>query len=420
MSDYVMATRVAGERETGSTCPVCQGAIGSGSPIFVCNSCGAAHHEPCWIRAGACASYECAPGHRELPADAAPALRISAAEVAAARPAPVLPAFVGPRPVAPPLPDSSRPRLSRLALASMITAIAGIPLFGALTGLVAVLLGAIALGTIGTNRQRGVVMASVGVLLGLADVVGWVIFLIFVFNTQGHLPVTEFQPDQSALEGLDPKIGRAMRSNVLITDRSGFAIHIGSGVIMRIRDGSADVLTNRHVVDSSFNGSALATKLGPEVSQNLSVSMVGQGPRPGMVSWLAPDGIDLALVSVPCSGTKMRATNWSRTPVPVKVGETVFAIGNPHGLGWTHTQGTVSQFRIREAGTRRIRVIQMQTAVNPGNSGGGLYDSDGRLVGIVTWSQDKRVSEGLNFAISFDSVIDLLPPDLIPAPDAKD
>ena len=69
---------------------------------------------------------------------------------------------------------------------------------------------------------------------------------------------------------------------------------------------------------------------------------------------------------------------------------------------------------------QRLRVIQMQTAVNPGNSGGGLYDQKGDLVGIVTWSQDKRVSEGLNFAIAMESVLPLLPGDLAAPPEKKD
>ena len=58
----------------------------------------------------------------------------------------------------------------------------------------------------------------------------------------------------------------------------------------------------------------------------------------------------------------------------MKVGETVFAIGNPHRLGWTHTQGVISQLRTQDFDLHRVRVIQTQAAINPGNSGGGLYD----------------------------------------------
>ena len=49
-------------------------------------------------------------------------------------------------------------------------------------------------------------------------------------------------------------------------------------------------------------------------------------------------------------------------------------------------------------------MIQTDAALNPGNSGGGLYDKSGTLIGINTWTNDKRFSEGLGFAIALDSL----------------
>jgi S1-C subfamily serine protease len=74
----------------------------------------------------------------------------------------------------------------------------------------------------------------------------------------------------------------------------------------------------------------------------------------------------------------------------------------------------ISQFRTMTFGSRALRVIQTQTAINPGNSGGGLYDGESYLVGINTWTSDKRFSEGLSFAIAFDSLLALDPPGLHP------
>ena len=54
-------------------------------------------------------------------------------------------------------------------------------------------------------------------------------------------------------------------------------------------------------------------------------------------------------------------------------------------------------------------MIQTSTAINAGNSGGGLYDKQGHLVGVNTWTQDKRVAEGLSFAISFQTLLELVP-----------
>jgi len=95
-----------------------------------------------------------------------------------------------------------------------------------------------------------------------------------------------------------------------------------------------------------------------------------------------------------------------------RVGETVFAIGNPHDLGWSHTQGVISQFRIKTYEARRVRVIQTQASINPGNSGGGLYDQEGYCLGINTWTADKSISEGIGFAVALDTLLDLEPPAL--------
>ena len=71
---------------------------------------------------------------------------------------------------------------NRLAIAALATAVAGIPLFRLVTGVVAIALGAIALGTIRESRQKGIGLAAAGVLLGLVDVVGWLIVLSIVFH----------------------------------------------------------------------------------------------------------------------------------------------------------------------------------------------------------------------------------------------
>lgn len=76
------------------------------------------------------------------------------------------------------------------------------------------------------------------------------------------------------------------------------------------------------------------------------------------------------------------------TSADLKVGQKVFAIGNPFGLDWTLTTGIVSALDRSlpgEAGGPAIdHLIQTDAAINPGNSGGPLLDSAGRLIGINT------------------------------------
>lgn len=94
--------------------------------------------------------------------------------------------------------------------------------------------------------------------------------------------------------------------------------------------------------------------------------------------------------------------------VPLAVGQPVFAIGNPFGLGWSFSSGAISAVREQTWSGTSLRVIQTQTPLNPGNSGGGLYDAEGRLVGVNTLNTDKNRTEGIGFAIAFEDMAPLL------------
>ncbi|MCP5245067.1 MAG: trypsin-like peptidase domain-containing protein [Burkholderiales bacterium] len=106
-------------------------------------------------------------------------------------------------------------------------------------------------------------------------------------------------------------------------------------------------------------------------------------------------------------------------PVPLgtsndlKVGQKVFAIGNPFGLDWTLTTGIVSALdrSLPGEGGRTIdNLIQTDAAINPGNSGGPLLDSAGRLIGINTAIYSPSgASAGIGFAVPVDTVNRVVP-----------
>src|SRR5216684_3635039 len=101
------------------------------------------------------------------------------------------------------------------------------------------------------------------------------------------------------------------------------------------------------------------------------------------------------------------------TSADLKVGQSVFAIGNPFGLDQSLTTGIISALkrRLPTANGREIsNVIQTDAAINPGNSGGPLLDSAGRVIGVTTAIiSPSGTSAGIGFAIPIDIVNRVVP-----------
>ena len=97
----------------------------------------------------------------------------------------------------------------------------------------------------------------------------------------------------------------------------------------------------------------------------------------------------------------------------LKVGQKVFAIGNPFGLDWTLTTGIVSALDRSlpsDQGAVIQHLIQTDAAINPGNSGGPLLDSAGRLIGINTAIfSPSGAFAGIGFAVPVDTVNRVVP-----------
>jgi serine protease Do len=98
---------------------------------------------------------------------------------------------------------------------------------------------------------------------------------------------------------------------------------------------------------------------------------------------------------------QITAKNFHAPPVKIadsdrlKVGQKVYAVGNPRGLELTLSDGLISA--VRKADNDSLLLIQTSAPISMGSSGGGLFDSNGRLVGITTLS--KMDGQNLNFAI---------------------
>ncbi len=167
----------------------------------------------------------------------------------------------------------------------------------------------------------------------------------------------------------------------------------GSGFVW---DSQGHVVTNNHVIEGA---------------RSVFVQLDAGEPVEARVVGAAPD-YDLAVVRLTRAPRNLR-------PIPLgssrdlRIGQSVYAIGNPFGLQRTLTQGIVSALD-RELPTTDFRevagVIQTDAAINPGNSGGPLLDSAGRLVGVNTAIRSESGSSaGIGFAIPVDLVNRVVP-----------
>ena len=121
---------------------------------------------------------------------------------------------------------------------------------------------------------------------------------------------------------------------------------------------------------------------------------------------------DIAVLRIDAPADKLAPANVGSSH-DLRVGQKVFAIGNPFGLDFTLTTGVVSALNreIESVSGRTIQgVIQTDAAINPGNSGGPLLDSAGRLIGMNTmiYSQTGG-SAGIGFAVPVDTINRVVP-----------
>jgi len=167
----------------------------------------------------------------------------------------------------------------------------------------------------------------------------------------------------------------------------------GSGFVW---DDEGHIVTNVHVIADAAEATV---KLAD--GRDYPASLVGVSPAHDIaVLKIAPSGKPLVPVAVGTSDD-------------LRVGQKVFAIGNPFGLDWTLTTGIVSALdrSLDNDGGGVIRhLIQTDAAINPGNSGGPLLDSAGRLIGVNTAIYSPSgASAGVGFAVPVDTVNRVVP-----------
>jgi S1-C subfamily serine protease len=147
----------------------------------------------------------------------------------------------------------------------------------------------------------------------------------------------------------------------------------GTGFIV---DEEGYIVTNYHVIEG-------ATKAGIYTSDEKGhrVELIGTDPF-----------MDLALLKIDGDFEKLELGDSDK----IQIGEKVIAIGNPYGLQFSATSGSVSQIN-REGPNGLEAYVQIDAAINPGNSGGPLLNKEGKVIGIINFKVGG--AEGLGFAL---------------------
>ena len=202
---------------------------------------------------------------------------------------------------------------------------------------------------------------------------------------QSLAPAIAEEPVVAVAEALSDSV-------VLVEVGSGVEFGLGSGIVWDAQNGY--IVTNQHVVEGS---DTVAVTLSNGISVDGEI-VGGSAAHDVAVVRVDPEEADLvAAAFAPASS--------------VRVGQLAVAIGSPLGLAGTVTSGIVSAVRIQVQGGADpespvpVEMIQTDAAINRGNSGGALADSQGRVIGMNTMIQTTTGgSIGLGFAVPSDTV----------------
>lgn len=239
----------------------------------------------------------------------------------------------------------------------------------------------------------------------------WIMFIVVSANVMCQaddqasrqapvLPKRAFSPEEQANIAVYEGANRSVVNiNTKATVSRGlFLLEVpsdgaGSGIVL---DQEGHLLTNYHVVEGV---------------QEIEVVLFDGSSRPAKVVGVDPP-TDVAILKVDASKDLLYPVVFGSS-IDLRVGQRVFAIGNPFGLERTLTTGIISSLN-RSLPTRSGRtiksIIQTDAAINPGNSGGPLLDSGGLLIGMNTAIASRTgQSSGVGFAIPVGTLGRIVP-----------
>lgn len=212
-------------------------------------------------------------------------------------------------------------------------------------------------------------------------------------------------------------VTKALLSSVSVTAKATVTSSAGSGIIYSIdkEKGDAIVLTNYHVIYNDY-----ATDGEEEYCSDIKVYLYGSEVTANGLTAAQEMGITAEFIGgskyYDVAVLKIRESELIKNSIAlaaeftdsdkIYVGQDIIAVGNAENEGISVTEGIVSlaseNIVMQELGSGDYisrRVIRIDAPVSPGNSGGGAFDTDGKLVGLVDAKRTEELDEGIGYAI---------------------
>lgn len=233
----------------------------------------------------------------------------------------------------------------------------------------------------------------------MISITGFIAIYEFVLKDDNEV-VSKLQKEVTVTDlGIADAVEKIYDAVVVVeTYKSGKLYSTGTGFVFKTDDKNAYILTNYHVINNGDEIKVVFTNNNKEV-----VKVVG-----------GDEYADVAVLSIDKDSIiSIAETGASET---LRVGDTTFAVGAPidaSTYSWTVTRGILSgKNRVVEIsaingrGTTVMKVLQTDTAINSGNSGGPLCNSNGQVIGITNLKLASNTIEGMAFAIPIETALE--------------
>ena len=186
---------------------------------------------------------------------------------------------------------------------------------------------------------------------------------------------------------------------VVVAYAKGKQVSTGTGFIYKINGKTAYIMTNNHVVDDA---------------DSVKIEFNDSGERVDAKILGGETYSDIAVLSMAVDTKDEYATVEIGDSNSIKLGDTIFTVGSPMGINYkgTVTKGILSgkdrMVAVNLSGNVTdyyMKVLQLDAAVNPGNSGGPLCDVSGKVIGIISLKIVQDEVEGMGFAIPIEDAL---------------